>query len=202
MTPTQQIIYAPRPLDGRHPGRASIEIAHQPFAGNEREASVNYTALLRRHRTALVIIMGGTLVLSMVYTLLGHKVYRSEVILEVTGINQDFMDTKGVDPTAGQVTGDAYIETQTKLLTSPPVVERTAALLGPKVAPAIAARQNLTGSMRRWFGQTAAATPAAGEAVVLAMLADVEVKVVGTSDLITVTVLGPEAQLTADTANT
>ncbi len=96
---------------------------------------MNYTALLRRHRTALVIIIGGTLVLSMVYTLLGHKVYRSEVILEVTGINQDFMDTKGVDPTASQVTGDAYIETQTKLLTSPPVVERTAAAAGSKGRP-------------------------------------------------------------------
>jgi capsular exopolysaccharide synthesis family protein len=202
MTPTQQIISAPRPPDGRHTGRASIEIAHQPFASNRRQASVNYTAMLRRHRPAMAIIVGGTLVLSMVYTLLGHKVYEAEAILEVTGINQDFMDAKGVDPTANQVTGDAYIETQTKLLTSPPVVQRTAELLGPKVAPAIAARQNPMGSMLGWFGQPVAATPGAGEAVVLAMLADAKVKVDGTSDLIIVTVLGPEPQLTADAANT
>ncbi len=71
--------------------------------------------------------MGGTLLLSVLYTLVAHKVYKSEVILEVTGINQDFMNSKEVDPTSNQVTGDEYIETQTKLLKSPPVVQRTAA---------------------------------------------------------------------------
>jgi uncharacterized protein involved in exopolysaccharide biosynthesis len=141
---------------------------------------VNYTALLRRHRTALGIIFAGTLVLSLLCTLLGHKVYQSEAILEVTGINQDFMDTKGVDPTANQLTGDAYIETQTKLLTSPPVVQRTVQLLGPKVPPAIAARQGLSGLLSGWLGQPAANQPAEGEAVVLGMLADAKVKVDGT----------------------
>ncbi len=38
--------------------------------------------------------------------------------------------------------------------------------------------------------------------MVLKMLDDAKVKVDGTSDLISVTVLGPEPQLTADTANT
>jgi polysaccharide biosynthesis transport protein len=201
MTPTQQIIPAPRHPDGGHGGRASLEIAHQPFAGNRREAPLNYTALLRRHRSALGIIFAGTLVLSLFCTLLGSKVYRSEAILEVTGINQDFMDTKGVDPTANQLTGDAYIETQTKLLTSPPVVRRTVQLLGPKVPPAIAARQGPIGLLSGWLGQPAANQPAQGEAVVLGMLADAKVKVDGTSDLITLTMFGPEPQLTADTAN-
>ncbi len=201
MTPTQQIIPAPRQPEGGHSGRAWREMAPPPFAGNRREAPVNYSALLRRHRTALGIIFAGTLVLSLLSTLLGNKVYRSEAILEVTGINQDFMDTKGVDPTASQLSGDAYIETQTKLLTSPPVVERTVQLLGPKVPPAIAARQSISSLLSRWLGQPAANQAAEGEAVVQGMLADAKVKVDGTSDLITLTVFGPEPQLTADTAN-
>ncbi len=136
------------------------------------------------------------------YTLLAHKVYKSEVILEVTGINQDFMGSKDVDPTSNQVTGDQYIETQTKLLKSPPVVQRTAELMGPKVPGAIAANQGPIGTIRQWIGEPAAATPAEGEGVVLKMLDDAKVKIDGTSDLISLTVLGPEPQLTADTANT
>ncbi len=166
------------------------------------EATVNYSALIRRHRNAIAMIMGGTLLLSALYTLVAHKVYKSEVILEVTGINQDFMNSKEIDPTANQATGDEYIETQTKLLKSPPVVQRTAQIMGPKVPGAIAAKQGLFGTIAGWVGDRAAATPAEGESVVFNMLEDAKIKVDGTSDLITVTVLGPEAQLTADTANT
>ena len=163
---------------------------------------MNYSALLRRHRTAIAVIIGGMLLLSGLYTLLAHKVYKSEVILEVTGINQDFMNSKDVDPTSNQITGDQYIETQTKLMKSPPVVQRTAELMGPKVPGAIAANQGIVGTVREWIGEPAAASPAEGEGVVLKMLDDAKVKVDGTSDLISLTVLGPEAQLTADTANT
>ena len=74
--------------------------------------------------------------------------------------------------------------------------------MGPKVPGAIAANQGLIGTIREWIGEPAAATPAEGESVVLKMLDDAKVKVDGTSDLISVTVLGPEPQLTADTANT
>jgi polysaccharide biosynthesis transport protein len=204
MTPTQQIIPGPRLPEGRNAGRTTSIELQRPQGMNrpQPEASVNYSALLRRHRNAIAVIIIGTLLLSVLYTLLAHKVYKSEVILEVTGINQDFMGSKDVDPTSNQVTGDQYIETQTKLLKSPPVVQRTAELMGPKVPGAIAANQGPIGTIREWIGEPAAATPAEGEGVVLGMLNDAKVKVDGTSDLISMTVLGPEPQLTADTANT
>jgi polysaccharide biosynthesis transport protein len=204
MTPTQQIIPGPRSPEGRNSGRGTaIELSHPIAANRPRpEASVNYSALLRRHRNAVAAIVGGTLLLSVLYTLVAPKVYKSEVILEVMGINQDFMNSKEVDPTSNQVTGDQYIETQTKLLKSPPVLRRTAEVLGPKVPGAIAGGQGLVGTVREWIGEPAAVTPAQGEAVILQMLDDAKVKVDGTSDLISLTVLGPEPQLTADTANT
>jgi polysaccharide biosynthesis transport protein len=204
MTPTQQIIPGPRLPEGRNSGRSTaIELSHPIAANRPRpEAAVNYSALLRRHRNAVAAIVGGTLLLSVLYTLVAPKVYKSEVILEVMGINQDFMNSKEVDPTSNQVTGDQYIETQTKLLKSPPVVRRTAEVLGPKVPGAIAGSEGLVGTVRGWIGEPAAATPAQGEAVILKMLDDAKVKVDGTSDLISLTVLGPEPQLTADTANT
>jgi capsular exopolysaccharide synthesis family protein len=166
------------------------------------EATVNYSALLRRHRSAIAMIMGGSLLLSVLYTLVAHKVYKSQVILEVTQMNQDFMNTKEVDPTSNAATSDQYVETQTKLLKSPPVVQRTAVVMGPRVPGAIASKQGIMGTIRGWIGDAPALTPAEGEGVVFNMLDDATVKVDGTSDLITVTVLGPEPQLTADTANT
>jgi capsular exopolysaccharide synthesis family protein len=163
---------------------------------------VNYSALLRRHRAAIAVIIGGTLLLSVLYTLVAHKVYKSEVILEVTGINADFMDSKQVDPNSSMTTGDQYIETQTKLLKSPPVVQRTAQILGPKVPAAIAGDQGIVGTVRSWVGSPEPATAAEGEAVIFDMLGDAKIKVDGTSDLISLTVLGPDPKLTADTANT
>ncbi len=204
MTPTQQIIPGPRMPEGRNSGRSTAIELSRPMGSNrpQPEATVNYSALLRRHRGAIAMILGGSLLLSVLYTLVAHKVYKSQVILEVNQMNQDFMNSKEVDPTSSAATSDEYIETQTKLLKSPPVVQRTAVVMGPKVPGAIAANQGIIGTIRGWVGDAPAATPAEGEGVVFGMLEDAAVKVDGTSDLITVTVLGPEPQLTADTANT
>jgi len=204
MTPNQQIIPGPRSQEGRHSGRStSIEIS-RPVSGNrpQPETSVNYAALLRRHRSAIVLIVGVTLLLSVLYTLVAHKVYKSEAILEVMGMNQDFMNSKDVDPTASQITGDEFIETQTKLLKSPPVMRRTAELLGPKVPSEIAGAGGLFGTVRGWFGGTPDVTAADREAVVFDILHGAKVKVDGASDLILLTVTGPEPKLTAEAANT
>src|ERR1700753_3771752 len=108
MTPTQQIIPGPRMPEGRNSGRTTaIELSRHAASNRPQpEATVNYAALLRRHRGAIALIMGGSLLLSVLYTLVAHKVYKSEVILEVTGINNDFMSSKEVDPTSNQITGD------------------------------------------------------------------------------------------------
>jgi succinoglycan biosynthesis transport protein ExoP len=203
MTPTQQIIPAPSLPEHRHAGRGrSIELS-RPMGGNrpQPEATVKYGALFRRHRTAVAVIVAGTLLLSVLYQLLARKVYKSEAILEVIGINQDFMDQKNVAPTAASVSGDEYIATQTKLLKSPPVLQRTAELLGPKV-PAAVLNQGLIGTIRGWFGQPETITPAGGESLVLGMVGGAKVKVDEGSDLITVTMTGPDPKLTADAANT
>src|ERR1700761_4645433 len=186
MTPTQQIIPGPRLPEGRNAGRSNAIELSRPMGSHrpQPEASVNYSALLRRHRSAIAMILGGTLLLSVLYTLVSPKVYKSDVILEVTGINQDFMNSKEVDPTSNTITGDQYIETQTKLLKSPPVIRRTAQAVGPKVPASIAASQGLFGTVRGWISSPAAATPGQGEAVVMKMANDAKVKVDGTSDLI------------------
>jgi len=157
MTPNQQIIPGPRLPEGRNGGRnTSIEISRPVVHVRQRpEASVNYAAILRRHRTAIASIMGGTLLLAVLYTLIAPKTYKADAILEVMGQNQDFMNTRDVDPNGSQVTGDAYIETQTKLLKSPPVLRRTAEAMGPQVPGAIATSQGIGGTIRSWFSGAA-----------------------------------------------
>jgi polysaccharide biosynthesis transport protein len=203
MTPNQQIIPGPRLPEARNFGRPNaIELSRHSTAHRfQAESPVNYSALLRRHRSAIAMIVGGTLLLAVLYTLVAHKVYQTQAILEVTGINQDFMNSKDVDPT-NQAGGDGYIETQTKLLTSPPVLQRTAQIMGPKVPAEVITGHGIIGRIRSLFGSTPEPTAAQGEAVVLSMLGTAKVKEDGASDLITLTVNGPDPQLTADTANT
>ena len=205
MTPNQQIIPGHRSGEGRMTsGRPnSIEIS-RPSSANRApvETSVNYSALLRRHRNVVLAIVGSMLLLAVLYTLVAHKTYKSEAILEVMGVNSDFMNTKDVDPTSQSVTGADYIETQTKLLKSPPVMQKTAEILGPNVPESIAGRHGLMGRIHKLFGGDTQATPADGEAVVLSMVSGAKVKVDGASDLITLTMTGPDPKLTADAANT
>jgi polysaccharide biosynthesis transport protein len=202
----QQIIPGPRLPETRNFGRPNaIELARPlPAARLQAEASVNYSALLRRHRNAVLLIVGSTLALALLYTLVAHKVYKVQAILEVTGINHDFMNSRDVDPNGNMSTAgsDGYLETQTKLLTSPPVLQRTAQIMGPKVPASVIGNHGILGRFHQWFGSATQPTPAQGEAAVFAMLNSAKVKEDGASNLLNLTMEGPDPQLTADAVNT
>src|ERR1700759_4209217 len=85
MTPNQQIIPGPRSSETRLSSSrsGSIEISRPGAKRPAPEASVNYAALLRRHRKPVTMILGGTLLLALLYTFVAHKSYKSEAILEV-----------------------------------------------------------------------------------------------------------------------
>ncbi len=203
MTPTQQIIPAPRSPEGRNSGRHNALEVARPVGPNRihAEPTVNYAALLRRHRFAVAVIIGSVLVLSVLYTLVAPKSYKTEAILEVNGQNEQFMNTKDVEQNSSAVSGDGYIETQTKLMKSPPVIQRTAQILGPKVPAALANRQGLVGKIKGLFGKAPEASPEQGEAIVAGILGGAKVKVDGGSDLLTLDITGPDPQLIADAAN-
>src|ERR1700750_1470762 len=100
------------------------------------EVKIEYLRLLRRHRFAVMTILALCLLVGSVYALFGPKSYRSETVIEITGINQDFMNTRDADPYAGGVTPDAYLETQIMLLKNEAVADRVVAVMAPKVPPA------------------------------------------------------------------
>ncbi|HXE13953.1 MAG TPA: polysaccharide biosynthesis tyrosine autokinase [Bryobacteraceae bacterium] len=165
------------------------------------EDRIRYFVLLRRYRLAVLSIIGGCLVAAAIYTVLASKVYKAQTVLEVMTVNQDFMNNKNVDPTSQLSGSDTYLDTQSKLLLSGPVIDKTAELLAPAVPSSLTTKRSFFAPILGLFGlsQTSIVNP---ESIVRKMLSKAKVKVEGQSSLIDLTVQGPAPQLTADAANT
>jgi capsular exopolysaccharide synthesis family protein len=123
-------------------------------------------------------LLGGLL-----YALFASKSYKAQTVLEITGINQDFMNTRDADPYANGVAPDSYLETQIMLLKNEVVADRVATVMAPRVPPSLASDD------------------AGREGVVRNMVMDAKAKEEGMSNLIRITLLGPDPHLVADTAN-
>lgn len=178
------------------------DIANFDLARNASgEERIRYLVLLRRYRFAVLSIIGGCLVASAIYTLLASKVYKAQTVLEVMTVNQDFMNNKNVDPTSQLSGADSYLDTQSKLLLSGPVVDKTAELLAPAVPPLLTTKPSFFAPIRGLFGlsQVSRVDP---QGIVRKMLSKAKVKIEGQSSLIDLTVEGPSPRLTADAANT
>jgi polysaccharide biosynthesis transport protein len=167
--------------------------------GGKPEERVRYLVLLRRYRTAMALIISGCLLASVIYTAVSSKVYKSTTVLEVMSINQDFMNNKNVDPNQPQT--DTYLDTQTKLLVSGPVLDKSAELLAPVVPSTLTNKRAFLAPVRGWLGLSQTTTQDPDE-IVRAILGHAKVKAEGTSSLLDLTVEGPTPQLASDAANT
>ena len=147
------------------------------------EEQVDYFLLLRRHRLAVTMILSFSMLVGVLYALLAPKSYRAQIVLEITGINQDFMNTRDADPYAGAVTPDSYLETQIMLLTNETVADRVVEVMAPKVPPALASDDT------------------AREGLIRNMVLAAKAKEEGMSNLVRITLTGPDPQLVANTAN-
>ncbi len=147
------------------------------------EEKIEYLRLLRRHRFALMTIFALCLLAASLYALFAPKSYRSQTVIEITGINQDFMNTREADPYAGSVTPDSYLETQLMLLKNETIADRVVAVMMPKVPPALASDD------------------AAREGLIRNILSSAQAKEEGGSNLVRIKLTGPDPQLVANTAN-
>lgn len=170
-------------------------------SGKNNEDRIRYLVLLRRYRTGVLLIFAACLVAGVFYTLVASKVYKSQTVLEVMTINQDFMNNKNVDPNSQMSSSDTYLDTQSKLLLSAPVIDKTVDLLAPTVPSSLTNKRLFLATVRGWFGlaQTAPEDP---ESIVRKMLSRAKVKIEGQSSLLDLTVEGPTPQLAAEGANT
>lgn len=164
--------------------------------------SMRLSAILRRYRYPLLSIFGVFLLGSLLFAWCSETTYQSKILLEVLGMNQDFLNNKALDPNSAMSTPDSYVATQVKLLTTDEVIERTAKVLGPTVPADVLNRESVAMKARRLFGMKVKPAPETGEQVVEQMLRTAKVKPEGEASLISVTLEGPDAKLTADAANT
>lgn len=156
--------------------------SHPPGMRNITE-TVGFATLLRRYRRALILLFGVAIAGACLYTQLAPKYYKAQTVLEIRGLNQDFMNIRDVSPTGGEMIDQTYIETQIRLIQSAAVSARVIEAMAPKVSPAIAS------------------TRAAQEAVIRKSLQSMKVKEEGASNLVSISLLGRDPQLAAETAN-
>lgn len=147
------------------------------------EEQVDYFLLLRRHRYAVMTIFALCTVAGVLYALLAPKSYKAQTVLEVTGINQDFMNTRDADPYANGVAPDSYLETQIMLLKNEAVTDRVVKAMAPRVPSSLASDD------------------ASREGLIRNMMGGAKAKEEGLSNLIRISLVGPDPHLAAETAN-
>jgi polysaccharide biosynthesis transport protein len=179
----------PRPLPPPESGgssgntRGAITIHSAPIVYGTYEENVEYLALLRRHRYAVLGIFALCLAAGLLYAKFAPRSYRAQTVLEITGVNQDFMNSRDVNPNGGGMEPDSYLETQIRLLQNEAVIDGVEKTVAPMVPASIAS------------------TEAAREAFVGKILAKAKVKEEGASNLVSITLSGPNPDLVAKTAN-
>lgn len=142
-----------------------------------------FPTLLRRYRRTVFLFFGVAIVGAGLYTRLAPKSYKVQTVLEIRGLNQDFMNVRDVSPTGGGAIDQTYIETQIRLMQNESVTARVVQALGGDVA---------SGSR---------AVTAAKEAAIRKILSTMKVKEEGGSNLVSVSLMGSDPELTADAAN-
>ncbi len=172
-----------------------------PGSGASSEP-LRLSVLLRRYRVPIAILFSGFLVLSLLWAKLSPVTYQSKVLLEVLAVNEEFLNNKALDPNTAMQSADTYLETQTKLLTTDEVIDRTAKIVGPTVPAAILNHQSAFKKLLQEVGLKGDAAPLSGEEIVRNIIRQAKVKPEGQASLISVTLEGPDPKLTADTANT
>lgn len=156
--------------------------AHGLGASVPRE-QIDYGALLRRYRGIICVIMVLCLSAGGLYTWLAPRTYRAEMVLEITSLNQDFINAHDINPNEGGTDQSSYIETQIMLLRNEAIGDRVVGAVASRVPAALAQGQQ---------GQ---------EAVVRKMLRTGRINEEGGSNLIRIILFGPDANLVATTAN-
>ena len=184
-TPLKQVRPAvPTEILGPYsPSSDRLDLLRATTVYSTQEEQVEYLVLLRRHRLGVLVIFALCLLAGGLYALLAPKSYRVQTVLEITGVNQDFMNNREVDLKAGTMAPDSYLETQIDLLQNESLIDRVATAMAPNVPPALASNEQ------------------AGKALIGKILSTAKAKEEGQSDLVRITLTGPDAKLTAATAN-
>jgi succinoglycan biosynthesis transport protein ExoP len=81
-------------------------------------------ALLRRNRFIVVAILVVCVLLAVLVSVLTTPLYRATTVLEVQGVNPEFLKMKELDPTSSSQSPESYTATEAKLIQSESLAKR------------------------------------------------------------------------------
>ena len=128
----------------RRTGRARL-MAPAPVAvaATEQGGLVEYGQVLGRHKGILALAALACALAGILVSLPQQRIYQACTTLEIQGINENFLNLRDVDPTAGagSVPAEAYLETQLRILQSETLVNRVVTKLGLEQRPEFAGKK-------------------------------------------------------------
>jgi succinoglycan biosynthesis transport protein ExoP len=109
-----------------------------------------YYRIIMRHRWLIASLALTGMVIGLLLHLTTQPVYETRTSLEIQSMNNDFMDSRSVAPTAA-LPSDSIVQTQIKLLGSDSLTERVKAQLSDSDHAASVETNDLLSRMQRWL---------------------------------------------------
>jgi succinoglycan biosynthesis transport protein ExoP len=181
-----------------------VDVPEVELAGIARRNNLleYWYTLFRNRRTLSCFALAGLLI-AILYSLAQTPLYRARTSLEIQDFNDEFLDTKNVDPTStgNYLTAQSFFQTQIKMLQSESLLGRVVDKLNlERVQPKN--EQNSLSGVRQLLTPFHSPEPSAKEALIQQVGDNLTVRPAGETRLVEVFYQSPNRKLAADFANT
>ena len=193
-------------------GRPDLE--YQPLEpipnyldGRRRDTDglLEYCCILKEHSGLLLLLMASTTLLALLLTLTQSRIFRATTSVEVLRVNEDFLDTRAVNPTsslANEYQPEYDIQTEKGVLQSRTVLKRALSKNGVEQRLLASAERSARTGWRAALHLTKAVSLPLGHEQAFSMAAEgLTVKSQPNSRVLEVTADSMDPQLSADLAN-
>jgi len=168
--------------------------------GLESGGLLEYWRIIQRRKGAVILITALGLVAAVLFTLPQTPVYQARTVLEIQGINQDFMHMREVNPTESTGYNPEYdVQTQVRLLEGKTLEDRVIDKLDLAARPAATSASRLA-AWRKALGLSAPKSSGKTRAARLGI--DIKVRAQTNTRLIEITCDSTDPRLAAAYANT
>jgi polysaccharide biosynthesis transport protein len=158
---------------------------------------------VKRHRRLVLLLTLAGFLASLLFTLFQVPHYRAFALLQLQGLNEDFLDIKSVNPnaSAGQYPIESTVQTQIKIVQSEPVMIRSLDRMNLYTKERRSKTQTLFGQMLTSVGWMQS-TPKPSKELLQAASDTVHVRAIGPTSIIEVTADSPDPFVAALYVNT
>lgn len=91
---------------------------------NGEDRQTPYWQLIKNHKGAILLVALSCALGGFLFTLLQPRIYQAHTSIEIQGLNENFLNMRDVDLTAGENNPDTYLQTQLKIMQAESLLER------------------------------------------------------------------------------